>query len=330
MSTEPIIITGMHRSGTSLAASILRASGVHIGERLLGARGREPKRPFSILTSWSRIRPSWRRQDSNQARWTTETEIPWSPWPTLARPRLLVEPVCPGDVGLEVPAHGAVPGPMAMPLPAARFVFVTRPPWEVIDSLFRRRDFEFFWKPAPRRGSGCTTTRFCSRFWNATLGTVPCCPDGPRDCESQLAGRLRECEVRPVLLRPYEQIVDGTLSRRASPSPVRLAAIRRACPGGDRDHGPAGRPSLDSAGPRHDVPGPGCGPRGVVPGLAGRLSMSMMQPPLISVIVPTRNRPDRLAVAIASVLNQSYSNIELIVIDDGSDVPVRPHPRDGG
>ena len=33
---EPIIITGMHRSGTSLVASLLQEAGLSIGERLLG------------------------------------------------------------------------------------------------------------------------------------------------------------------------------------------------------------------------------------------------------------------------------------------------------
>ena len=39
---------------------------------------------------------------------------------------------------------------------------------------------------------------------------------------------------------------------------------------------------------------------------------------LISVILPTHNRANLLAEAIESVLNQSYSNLELIVIDDAS------------
>lgn len=39
---------------------------------------------------------------------------------------------------------------------------------------------------------------------------------------------------------------------------------------------------------------------------------------LISVIIPTYNRSDKIERAIISVLNQSYKNIELIVIDDNA------------
>jgi glycosyltransferase involved in cell wall biosynthesis/uncharacterized small protein (DUF1192 family) len=39
---------------------------------------------------------------------------------------------------------------------------------------------------------------------------------------------------------------------------------------------------------------------------------------LISVVVPTRNRRPYLARAIASVLAQSYSNFDLVIVDDGS------------
>jgi glycosyltransferase involved in cell wall biosynthesis len=42
-----------------------------------------------------------------------------------------------------------------------------------------------------------------------------------------------------------------------------------------------------------------------------------------SVIIPTRNRPDLLTLAVASVCAQSHRNIELIIVNDGS----MPLPR---
>jgi glycosyltransferase involved in cell wall biosynthesis len=41
--------------------------------------------------------------------------------------------------------------------------------------------------------------------------------------------------------------------------------------------------------------------------------------PLVSVIIPTYNSQDWIEGLLKSILNQSYQNIELIVIDDGSD-----------
>ncbi|MCR4030944.1 MULTISPECIES: glycosyltransferase family 2 protein [Flavobacterium] len=44
-----------------------------------------------------------------------------------------------------------------------------------------------------------------------------------------------------------------------------------------------------------------------------------MTTPVVTVIITTYNRKEYLETAIRSVLNQSYTNIEVLVIDDGSD-----------
>ena len=45
--------------------------------------------------------------------------------------------------------------------------------------------------------------------------------------------------------------------------------------------------------------------------------------PTFSVVIPTRNRPALLASAITSVVDQTFDDLEVVLIDDGSDPPVR-------
>src|SRR5690242_14252654 len=50
--------------------------------------------------------------------------------------------------------------------------------------------------------------------------------------------------------------------------------------------------------------------------------MSPSDTPLVSVIVCTYNQPDLLRSALDSVFRQDLQDFEVIVVDDGSEVPV--------
>jgi glycosyltransferase involved in cell wall biosynthesis len=52
--------------------------------------------------------------------------------------------------------------------------------------------------------------------------------------------------------------------------------------------------------------------------------IEMFIKPLVSVVITTYNRPEKLLISVKSVLNQTYEQIEVIVVDDGSKTPVEP------
>ncbi|MCU1485219.1 MAG: glycosyl transferase [Actinomycetia bacterium] len=47
--------------------------------------------------------------------------------------------------------------------------------------------------------------------------------------------------------------------------------------------------------------------------------------PAVSVVIPTHDRPEALLRAVASVLGQSVTDLEVVVVDDGSSRPVEIH-----
>jgi glycosyltransferase involved in cell wall biosynthesis len=46
--------------------------------------------------------------------------------------------------------------------------------------------------------------------------------------------------------------------------------------------------------------------------------------PLVSVVIPVYNRPEELKRALGSVIRQTYSNMEILVVNDGSEVEISP------
>ena len=72
---QSLIITGMHRSGTSLTASLLQSSGVNIGDRLMGRDTGNNKGHFEDLDFVNFHQQVLESQDINPAGWTEQQQI---------------------------------------------------------------------------------------------------------------------------------------------------------------------------------------------------------------------------------------------------------------
>src|SRR3954452_19955058 len=45
------------------------------------------------------------------------------------------------------------------------------------------------------------------------------------------------------------------------------------------------------------------------------------KPELVTIVIPTWNRQDTACIALHTAVHQSYAELEIIIVDDGSDVP---------
>jgi O-antigen biosynthesis protein len=144
---RPLIVAGMHRSGTSYVASMLMAAGVVVGERLFGptvanVRGHFEDLDFTAL----------------HIHMLQALGAPTSGWIVVNQPEIerrferhaleLVAARSHLDAwGWKDPRNTLFLDFWLRLAPDARFLFVYRKPWEVVDSLFRRGDFDITLDP---------------------------------------------------------------------------------------------------------------------------------------------------------------------------------------
>ena len=135
-----LVITGMHRSGTSLATSLLQSSGVFIGERLMGGTTGNVRGHFEDWDFVDLHRDVLISQTANREGWTTRTDFALSS-EYLDRAKALIAarnryPIW----GWKDPRTTLFLNSWSQLIPVAKFVFIYRSPWDVVDSLFRRGD----------------------------------------------------------------------------------------------------------------------------------------------------------------------------------------------
>lgn len=144
MSGSVLIIAGMHRSGTSYVASALLDAGLCLGERLMPAvSGNNIKGFYENLEFVELHKKILRFHGLSTDGWTLERGIPVPDALRVEAERVVEKNTQPGHWGWKDPRATLFLDFWSETLPEAKFLFVCRAPWEVIDSLFRRGDEEF-------------------------------------------------------------------------------------------------------------------------------------------------------------------------------------------
>lgn len=141
---SPVIVAGMHRSGTSLVASVMQAAGVDLGESLLGATESNPRGHFEDLDLIE-----WHDSvfEDHGMTWYDAgvgVELAVSTERRSQAERILAGKAVPGVWGWKDPRTSLFLDFWGDILPKAQFVFVFRDPRLVLESFRRRQDPELF------------------------------------------------------------------------------------------------------------------------------------------------------------------------------------------
>ncbi len=143
MKESILIITGMHRSGTSLTASLLKSAGLNIGERLMAGALSNVKGHFENLDFVEFHESILDFQGLSKAGWTLQNDID-VPQEYIEKAKQLVEKNKSESCwGWKDPRTTLLLDFWADLLPQAKFLFIYRSPTEVVDSLYRRGDEVF-------------------------------------------------------------------------------------------------------------------------------------------------------------------------------------------
>lgn len=133
-----LIVTGMHRSGTSLTTSLLQSAGVDVGQRLIGATHGNIKGHFENIDFVDFHHEVLQSQGINNSGWTIQDKIEVDEEYVAAAKEIVTKNALGSTWGWKDPRTTLFLDFWANLLPTANFILVFRSPWEVADSLYRR------------------------------------------------------------------------------------------------------------------------------------------------------------------------------------------------
>ena len=144
--TSVIAVTGMHRSGTSLVASLLQSAGINIGQRLMNAGEGNVKGHFEDLDLVEFHESILKSQGFSNQGWILQNCVKVQEQ-YLSRTQEIIRRRQGQIWGWKDPRTTLFLDFWQEQIPNIFYVFLFRSPWEVIDSLYRRGDDVFLNNP---------------------------------------------------------------------------------------------------------------------------------------------------------------------------------------
>ncbi|HIN67563.1 MAG TPA: hypothetical protein EYM95_23215 [Candidatus Obscuribacterales bacterium] len=148
LSQSPLIIAGMGRSGTSLTTSLLQSAGLHVGENFLPVYPGAVRGLFENLDFVHFHKKQLREFGQPEEGWVTSPLPDASETARLEAQQLIAKNQRDAGWGWKDPRTTLFLNFWHEILPDAKFLFLIRSPWHVIDSLYRRGDAAFLTNPS--------------------------------------------------------------------------------------------------------------------------------------------------------------------------------------
>ncbi len=140
--SQVLIITGMHRSGTSMVSSLLHTAGLHLGDQLLAGNSANPHGYFEDVTFFEFHERLLHRREQTYLYLNPDCDFRPSDDEREQARLLIAERSCQPMWGWKDPRTSLFLEFWLEQLPEARFLFVFRHPLEVLLSLLRRGEFD--------------------------------------------------------------------------------------------------------------------------------------------------------------------------------------------
>jgi glycosyltransferase involved in cell wall biosynthesis len=320
-----LVVTGMHRSGTSLLASFLRAAGINLGETFYPADTANPLGYFEdldflelqrkMLFACTIDESGWRDWG-----WTESQRLDFSHLPGF---RSRAEALVRSHQGTALPWGWKDPRTTILLdfwdeiLPDARYLFIYRAPWEVAASIAALRSSPFREHPD-----------FAPRIWSFYNRQV-------MDFYRRHQDRCLLIAANSLLSRPDEVLaLLGSKLGLPLPASPDGGAILRSLRGNGRLGATASSASLWRLSARSyprevqvwtelekiadlaaELPLP------AEPAQAAATRSATQTSPAISVVIPCCNQGELVLAAVASVEDSEGAELELVIVNDGSTDP---------